>query len=226
MRHCRRHMNQSEAFIKRIDQLLAVKMDADADHYVSSVEAHTGAVTLATAIYGAEHPQVQLLLDIVTKVNGLKGGVPRYNHPQIVWPVVQGSLKAMKGDIEAGVISGIERRGSGAVLADMLQLAKDALDARTDGAKNVAAVLAAASFEDTIRKMGEVLASVQERPKLEEVVSALKKAGVLQGASVATAVGFLKFRNDALHADWADLKPDVVSSCISFVDHLLLQHFS
>ena len=34
-------MNQSDAFNTRIDQLLAVNMGADADHYVSSVEAHT-----------------------------------------------------------------------------------------------------------------------------------------------------------------------------------------
>jgi hypothetical protein len=215
-------MNQSDAYLKRIDALLATDTSTG---YANIVAAHTGAVTLATAIYGVGRPQVQLLLDAIKKANSEKTFI-HINYVRIVWPVVQGSLQAMKGDIEAGVISSIERRGSGAVLADMLGLAKDALDERTDGAKNVAAVLAAASFEDTIRKMGETLAGVTGRPDLQDVVAELKKAGVLQGASVATAVGFLKFRNDALHADWAKLKPDVVSSCISFVEQLLWQHFS
>jgi hypothetical protein len=49
--------------------------------------------------------------------------------------------------------------------------------------------------------MGEALAGVQGRPDLADVVTALKRASVLQGASVATAVGFLKCRNDALDAE-------------------------
>jgi hypothetical protein len=212
-----------DAYVKRIDALLAT--DVSSDRHAGIVAAHTGAVTLATAIYGVGRPQVQLLLDAIKKANSEKTQIG-INYWRIVWPVVQGSLLAMKGDVESGVIGSIERRGSGAVLADMLQLAKDALDEGTDGAKNVAAVLAAASFEDTMRKMGETLAGVTGRPDLQDVVAALKKADVLQGASVATAVGFLKFRNDALHADWAKLKPDVVSSCISFVEQLLWQHFS
>jgi len=218
-------MNQAHAFVKRIDQLLAIEL-SPSGVYETVVEVHTGALTLAAAIYGAHHPQVQMLLDAAKKASTQQRGDIGWNYRGIVWPAVQGSLRAMKGDIEAGVVGNIERRGAGAVLADMLGLAKEALAERNDGAKNVAAVLAAASFEDTMRKMGDTLAGVLGKPDLQDVVTALKKADVLQGASVATAVGFLKFRNDALHADWTDLKPDVVSSCISFVEQLLWQHFS
>lgn len=216
-------MNHSDAFTTRIDAILATDMSADRHSRI--VAAHAGAVTLATAIYGVGRPQVQLLLDAIKKANGEKTEIA-YNYWRIVWPVVQGSLLAMKGDIEAGVVRSVERRGAGAVLGDMLGLAKEALDDDRDNTKNVAAVLAAASFEDTIRKMGETFAGVEGRPDLQDVVAALKKADVLQGASVATAIGFLKFRNDALHADWANLKRDVVASCISFVEQLLWQHFS
>jgi len=94
----------------------------------------------------------------------------------------------------------------------------------TDGARNVAAVLTAAAFEDTIRRMGATLAGVEGRPDLKEVLMALKKAQVLLGAPLATALGYLKFRNDALHADWAKLNAAVVGSCLSFTEGLLLQY--
>jgi hypothetical protein len=42
----------------------------------------------------------------------------------------------------------------------MLTLAKEALDEGSEGGKNVAAVLTAAAYEDTIRRMGATLANV------------------------------------------------------------------
>ena len=72
--------------------------------------------------------------------------------------------------------------------------------------------------------MGSTFASVEGRPDLADVFAALKKANVLVGAPLSTGLSFLKFRNDALHADWTKLNTAVVGSCIAFV--LLLQHFS
>ena len=98
----------------------------------------------------------------------------------------------------------VERRAIGEVIADMLGLAKEALH-HGEKSRNVAAVLTAAAFEDTIRKMGATLANVQGRPDLANVLTALKTAKVIVGAPLTTAQGYLKFRNDALHADWANL---------------------
>jgi hypothetical protein len=217
-------MSQLDAFVKRIDELLATQVTED--RYAVIVAAHTGALTLASAIYGAGRPQIQLLLDAVKKANSEKQGRIDINYWHIVWPAVQGPLLAMKGDLQSGVLADIERRAAGAVLADMLGLAKEALNEGSDGARNVAAVLTAASYEDTIRKMGDAFAGVVGRPDLADVLTARKNAEVLKGASVGTAQSYLKFRNDALHADWTKLTTAVVASCISFVEHLLLQHFS
>ena len=217
-------MNQSDAYIKRIDELLVTNM-SDANTYASIVAAHTGAVTLAVAIYGVGRPQVQLLLDAVKKAHRELGDTG-WLYQLIVWPAVQGSLRAMKDDVQSGVISDIERRGRGAVLTDMLGLAKEALNDGREGTTNVAAVLVAASFEDTMRKMGEALAGVQGTPKLADVLTALKNADVLKGASVGTAQSYLQFRNHALHAEWAKVKPEEVVSCLGFVEQLLVQHFS
>jgi hypothetical protein len=135
-------------------------------------------------------------------------------------------LKTLKADVQAGLVGNIERRALGEVMADMLGLAKEALADGTDGAKNVAAVLTAATFEDTIRRMGSELAGVQGRPDLADVLAALKKAGILQGPQIGIAQSYLKFRNDALHADWAKIQAAAVASCIGFVEPLILQYFS
>lgn len=218
-------MTQLNVFSARLDELIATDYSGG-DTYATVVGAHAGTITLATAIYGAESKQVQMLLDLTKKANTEKAGTVSHNYWSIVRPAVQGFLKAMKADVQSGVLPGIEIRAAGGVLADMLVLAKDALDDGTDGAKNVAAVLAAASYEDTLRRMGSAFAGVDDRRDLAKVLIALKDAGVLKGAEVGTAQSYLKFRNDALHADWLGLTPAVVASCISFVEHLLLRHFA
>jgi hypothetical protein len=75
--------------------------------------------------------------------------------------------------------SAIERmsiRIGGEVLRDLLGLARVALD---EDQKDVAAVLAAAAFEDTMRRMGRELAYIQDRPKLSDVLQTLQAKHVL-----------------------------------------------
>lgn len=132
----------------------------------------------------------------------------------------------MKSEIDLGLVGDLERRVSGEILGDMLAMAKEAVREQTTGAKNVAAVLVAASFEDTIRKIGSTLAGVNDRPELSEVFRALKAANVLVGAPLTIGLSYLKFRNDALHADWQHLDEAAVSSCLSFVEGLILKHLS
>ncbi|OFV92937.1 MAG: hypothetical protein A3H95_12635 [Acidobacteria bacterium RIFCSPLOWO2_02_FULL_64_15] len=217
------------ALLKRIDQLLAVSQPDDGPvGHATIVEVMQGTVTLARALYGdqTETPQLQTIIKAAQKAREAGVSNTAYIHLLIVWPVVQGSLRAMRAEIEAGLVGSIERRATGEVIADMLLLAKEALRERSDGAKNVAAVLTAAAYEDTVRKMGATLAAVTGRPELSEVLTSLKIANVLVGAPLTTALGYLKFRNDALHADWEKLDAAVVSSCLAFVEGLVLQHLS
>lgn len=220
----------SASVLKRIDQLLATNFPAgDVDGiYAAVVEALQGTLSLALVVYGSsdrETPQVHTLMQAAQRARDEKRSVA-FAFGETVWPVVQGSLRAMKADVEAGIVGQIERRAVGEVIADMLGLAKEALSDGSDGARNVAAVLTAAAFEDTVRRLGSSSAGVQDRPDLADVLMALKNARVLVGAPLTTAQSYLKFRNDALHADWTKLTPAVIASCLSFTEGLLLQHFA
>lgn len=74
--------------------------------------------------------------------------------------------------------------------------------------------------------MGEDLAGISGRPRLEEVIAGLKNTDALRGGQVHTASGYLKFRNDSLHADWAKVDRSQVEGCMLFVESLLEKHFS
>ncbi|HME72197.1 MAG TPA: hypothetical protein VKM54_20355 [Myxococcota bacterium] len=91
--------------------------------------------------------------------------------------------------------------------------------------KNVAAVLTAAAFEDILRRMGELFAGVSGRPKLEDVLNAIKDAGLLPEAQVRIAHTGLAFRNDALHADWIKIDRNSVQQYLGLVEGWLSERF-
>ncbi len=140
--------------------------------------------------------------------------------------VVHGTMQNVKAELDGGIVGSLRQQLTGAVLADFLGLARTVLEDKNEAAKNVAAVLAAAAYEDTIRRMGRELAGLVGRDDLADVIEALKKAKVLVSPQLTIAISFLKFRNDALHADWDNIERESVITVLGFVQELLLKHFS
>ena len=137
-----------------------------------------------------------------------------------------GAIEATNGELKAGLIVKLRIAIAGEILTELIGLAKDVLIDRTEAAKDTSAVLVAAAYENLMRRMGEEFAGVTTRPKLEEVITSLKDAGVLKGGQVATGLSYLKFRNDSLHADWKAVDRSQVESCLAFTESLLVKHFS
>ena len=135
-----------------------------------------------------------------------------------------GAIKVANRELKAGLIVKLRIAVAGEILTELIGLAKEVLVEQTEAAKNISAVLIAAAYESLIRRMGEDFAGVTARPRLEEVITALKNAGVLTG-SVGIALSYLKFRNDSLHADWKAVDRSQVESCLAFTESLLVKHF-
>jgi hypothetical protein len=87
----------------------------------------------------------------------------------------------------------------------------------------VAAVLAAAAFEDILRRLTEVN-GIPHHEKLADVHTALKDVGVLQGAEVGIAQSYLSFRNRSLHAQWSDVDRPSINSVLAFTEQMILKH--
>jgi len=136
------------------------------------------------------------------------------------------TIANIKAEIKAGLIKSVRTLLTGEIVAELMVLAKDVLADSSEAAKNVGAVLVAAAFEDVIRRMGSEFAAVTGRPKLVEVINILKQKDVLKGGEATIALGYLKFRNDSLHADWKNVERSQIQSCLAFTETLLIKHFS
>ncbi len=218
-------MNKEEIEIRASELLsLGESLRTERDLGKTSQLLH-GAISLTEICYGSDSAQCSGLIGYR---DGLISGLQReLNQTRIrAVPFTIGVLENLLSDLKLGLIGNLRQQIAGEILGDLIALAKAALSEDKPGTVNVAAVLTAASYEDTIRRMGNQLAGITDRRDLEKVLIVLKEKGHLKGAQVGIAQSYLKFRNDALHADWDDIEKESVNSCLSFVEGLLLKHFS
>ena len=213
-------LDNSDSWLKQATEMLT-----NSPHSTGvGSEAVQFATSMLTAFYGAESPQ---LTQFRAGCEAIAKSAPNpTNMDHHLRLHAFGAIRSARTELEAGLIVRLRVAVAGEILAELIRLAKEIMVDRTEEAKNTGAVLIAAAYEGLMRRMGEEFAGVTARPKLEEVITALKAANVLKGGQVATAQGYLKFRNDSLHADWKNVDISQVESCLSFIESLLLKHFS
>lgn len=208
--------NNTDAWLARARALLSRQNNA-------SEEIHF-ATSLVTALYGAHSSQLNALTNGLAQ---MAKAAPNPHSASIYQSdYARGTIQSAVAELEGGLVGAIRAQVAGEVFGELVGLGKEILEDQTESAKNVSAVLIAAAFEDLMRRMGTELAGVAGRPKLEEVVIRLKEADVLKGGEIGTAQSYLKFRNDSLHANWANVHESQVRSCTAFIESLLLKHFS
>jgi len=193
-----------------------------ASYYAASGEVHQFTVSLLAFVYGQESPQMRAYQADVGAISKSKDG----SVPGQMFDLAQGTLRNVKAEVEGGLVENWRAQIAGELLAELVRLGKEILSDEADEAKNVGAVLIAAAFEGTLRRLGEEQAGVIGRPPMQDVISSLKTADVLKGGQVHTANGYLKFRNDSLHADWQNLDRPQIEGCILFLESLFEKHFS
>jgi hypothetical protein len=219
---CRSNLlsDNSDAWLKRAKQ----KLLAPSEVQGGGLQTVQFATSMLTALYGPVSPQLRQFEHTVSVVEANIVGL--FNIDRELDGAARAIIRNTVEEIEAGLILKVRVAVAGEVLSEMTALAKDVMVDRTNEAKNAAAVLVAAAYEGLLRKMGEEFAGVTTRPKLGDVITALKAANVLKGGQTATAQSYLKFRNDSLHADWTNVDRSQVESCLAFSESLLLKHFS
>jgi hypothetical protein len=131
----------------------------------------------------------------------------------------------MKAAIAAGIVESFQKSITGEVLSDFLQLARSVFDEPGDDAKNVASVLAAALFEDTIRRIA-IINGLPHIDKLQDAILELKNRDLLQGSQVGIANSYLNFRNNSLHAQWDKVARESVASVLGFCEQLMIKQIT
>jgi hypothetical protein len=221
-----------ESILEFSDQLLEVynsflsQGGSRNDNYEQTIstayELFQSTLSLMARIYGAGSIQVDNLHKQVAAINARSSGDTA---AVIIMGIAVGALRTLKREIQAGLIGSLQQQFSGEVLTDFLQLSRAAFNESGDDAKNVAAVLAAALFEDTLRRLAKAN-GIPHIEKLQDVLIELKGNNVLQGAEVGIAQSYLNFRNSSLHAQWDKIDRPSVASVHGFVEGLLMKHFS
>lgn len=134
-----------------------------------------------------------------------------------------GVFRAAKVDFEGGYLFEIESSVSSEIFGDFVALAKTALG---EGSKDVAAVLACAALEDSLKRYAAMRGLAVNDKVMQEVVSALKTKGLVGGAQKSLLDTMPKIRDYAMHANWGKITEQDVGSVIGFVEQFLLTHFS
>ena len=216
-----------KALKARVDDLLekAQPNQQGVDWATRGSEVFQGALTVLEAAYGPSSSQVANLVESFQRMRDAVTGRADSRMYHAMGPV-RGALDNLKAELEGGLVGSLQQRLAGAILSDFVALARAVLDENSDGAKNVGAVLAAAAFEDTIRRMGREFAGVMGKDDLSAVIDALKKAGVLVSPQLGIAQSYLNFRNNALHAHWDKIGRESVHSVLGFTEQLLMKHFA
>ena len=199
-------MMDMETWIKRADEVLA---KASSVHNAS--EQMQFATSILATFYGSESPQMKTFRDTADGILKSKAAI---EHPLQMHACA--TIRNVRAELKAGLIQNIRALIAGENIAELLAMAKDVLGGNSEASKNVGAVLVAAAFEDMIRRMGTEFAGIIDRPSLQDVITTLKQKDVLKGGEPTTALSYLKFRNDSLHADWSNVERSQIHSCLSF----------
>ncbi len=209
----------------RIEELLNLQPEGMAHTSAWAGELYQGALGMLGLTHGENSTQVAALRDAVAS--------HQKNHQEHHFRIARetadsslGALKNLRHEVEKGLVGSLRREVTGEVLGDLLQLGKVTLDEGTDSSKNVAAVLVAAAFEDTIRRLGATYCGITTRESLPDILARLKAAEVLKGSQVGVVQSHFQFRNDAMHADWNKTDVVGVKTVMALVQELLLKHFS
>jgi hypothetical protein len=208
-----------EVLLKRIDELAAISGMRDQGFESRSQEMFHGAIDVMVVLYGPSSVQLQNFLkeeESIRKNYAGEGGA------QFRQQLTRGVLKNLKSAIETGIIESLQKSITGEVLSDFLQLARTVFDEKGDNAKNVASVLVAALFEDTLRRIA-ILNGIPHIEKLQDVIIELKNKSLLKGSQVGIASSYLSFRNNALHAQWDKIERESVASALGFCEQLMLK---
>jgi hypothetical protein len=135
---------------------------------------------------------------------------------------LKGVFLGASADYRGGYVFSVEALISGEVLGDFVAMAKVAL---AEGYKDVAAVLACAALEDTLKRFGRLNGLDVDDKVLQQVVAALKSKGLVSGAQKSLLDVMPKIRDFAMHANWSKIEDPDVRSVLGFVEQFLLTKF-
>ena len=213
-------MNKKETYLKNIEDLLGLLKQRYDQEVLSQVYFCT--LTLIENLYGVNSIKIRALSESGAKTRF--DAAPWADDVRKAFKdFLVGILNGIKNDIENDLIFNLEKQTIGSVVADFITLAKSSAE---EGYKDVAAVLAAASIEDALKRFSALNELQVDDKVMSEVVNALKTKGLLKGPQASLLASYTQIRNKAFHAQWDKIEMSDVKSLISFTEEFILKNLS
>jgi uncharacterized protein YutE (UPF0331/DUF86 family) len=130
-----------------------------------------------------------------------------------------GHLRFLHEAVRDGQLRSLQNEVAAADFHEFLSHARYYL---AEGKKIEASVIAAATFEDTVKRLGQ-LYGAEDLSKLDSTISALKSKNVVTSVEAKQLRYLAGIRNSALHASWDEFALDAVKDLIEGVERLLTQ---
>ena len=139
-----------------------------------------------------------------------------------------GVAKAVKHDIENGLLVDLKSLVQAEVFADFLEMGEHLLN---EGYKDAAAVIIGGVLEDTLRKISErsqipVVADSGKPLTMDPLNAQLAKAGVYSKLVQKQITTWAHVRNKAAHAEYDEYNAEQVKSMLLFVQSFADTHLS
>ncbi len=130
-------------------------------------------------------------------------------------------LEKIQADFNEGLLISLVNTAQAETLDNHLDQAEDYLGRRQ---KEGAGVLATVVFEDTVRRIARNQNITDQGMRLDDLFTALDKAGVFSKITSKECRAASGVRNHALHAQWDDFTLDQVSMVTQLTRRLLAEH--
>ena len=210
-------MDMKDNILQRIDELLELRRSISPEDIA---ELTAGTITILQLVYGIRSAHLEQVLTLQKQVysEGIDTSLLiNFKHHLF------GYLRSLRSDAIEGRIVNPQAEARGEVFGDFLTSARRALD---EDEKDVAAVLACAALEDSLKQYAKSLSLDVDEVEMATVVNALKSAGAVDKTEGAVLKGYTQVRNRAFHAEWEKVDVPSITGIIAFTEQFLIKHFS
>ena len=214
-------MATTESLITQIERVLAKfprleatwdpsNMSSGFTDTVLFASIQTECIALAKYVYGERHSQAKVIANTIS-------GHTLY-HLKHTEGMLRGTIEALRH----GLLTELRTQVLLDIQAEFVEAGVRALE---EGAKDVAAVLAAIVLEDATKRLADKVGLKKaSNHEFSVVVVELLKTEAITKATKGILLGYKDLRNAALHAQWHEVSAESVRSLLQFLPQFMEQH--
>ena len=211
-------MDLKDNVLQRIDELLTKDLQGTTE--AGTAEIVAGTIKLHELLYSPRSTQLDM---VVTQQKQMYKNKTDIRELTRFRDRFYGCLQSLKSDIMEGRMVDFQAEARGEVFGDFIVLARRALD---EGEKRVAAVLACAALEDSLKQCAYIHNLDVGDEEMPTVINALKSVGVISKPEGTSLKGYAQLRNKAFHAQWDEIDIPHLQGLLAFAEGFLVKHFS